>query len=348
MMDLDAHDLAALKAMSARIGRDPLLIQGAGGNSSLKIEGVLWVKASGTWLQDAERTPIFLALDLAQARRCFAAGEEKIAPLSVAGAPTGLRPSIETSLHAFLPQAIVLHVHSVNALAWCVREEGPRAIGRRLEGLNWAWLGYCRPGLPLSREAAALARRDVAPDVLLLANHGLVVAGPECARVEGLLAEVEHRLRLDPRPAPAPQTEALQRLAMSSPYRPAASAVVHGIATDPRCLGTAGAGSLYPDHVVFLGPGARVLADDESPAEIAREAEDAGVAPPALLLAPRQGTLLRSDLPPEALALAECLGEVLARLPEEAAASYIGAAEEQALLGWDAETYRKSLKRAVP
>jgi rhamnose utilization protein RhaD (predicted bifunctional aldolase and dehydrogenase) len=32
---LDAHDLSALKAMSARVGRDLLLIQGAGGNSSI-------------------------------------------------------------------------------------------------------------------------------------------------------------------------------------------------------------------------------------------------------------------------------------------------------------------------
>ena len=50
--------------------------------------------------------------------------------------PAGLRPSIETSLHAFLPQPIVLHVHSVNAIAWCIRAEGAAALGDRLAGLN--------------------------------------------------------------------------------------------------------------------------------------------------------------------------------------------------------------------
>ncbi len=59
-----------------------------------------------------------------------------------------------------------------------------------------------------------------------------------------------------------------------------------------------------------------------------------------------QGTLLRKDLPPEAVALAECLGEVLARLPDGSDVSYIGAEEEQALLGWDAEKYRRSLRRS--
>ena len=348
MTNLGTYDLSGLRSMSARVGRNPLLIQGAGGNSSAKIEGVLWVKASGTWLQDAERTLIFLPLDLEKARQTFSAGEEKIAPLPFADVPAGLRPSIETSLHAFLPQAIVLHVHSVNAIAWCVRKEGPRLLDQRLAGLNWAWLDYCRPGLPLALEAAALARRQVAPDVLMLGNHGLVVAGADCAQVEALLAEVEHRLGLDLRPSPAPRVEALGGLAKSSPYRPAASAVVHGVATDPERLAIAGAGSLYPDHVVFLGPAVRVLGDQERPAAIARKAEEEGHPPPALLLAPGCGALLRSDLPPEAVALAECLGEVLARLSEGAAVSYLGAAEEQALLGWDAEKYRKSLKRATP
>jgi len=348
MMNLDTHDLSDLRSLSARIGRDPLLIQGAGGNSSVKIEGVLWVKASGTWLQDAERTPIFLPLDLEKARDAFSACEEKIAALPFADVSAGLRPSVETSLHAFLPQAMVFHVHSVNAIAWCVRKEGPRLLGQRLAGLNWAWLDYCRPGLPLALEAAALARRQVAPEVLMLGNHGLVVAGADCAQVEALLAEVEHRLRLDLRPSPMPRMDALEGLAKSSPYRPAESAVIHGIATDPQCLSIAGAGSLYPDHVVFLGPAARVLGDEERPAAIARRAGEEGHAPPALLLAPGCGALMRSDLSPEAVALAECLGEVLARVLDGAAVSYLGAAEERALLGWDAEKYRKSLKRATP
>ena len=270
--------------MSARVGSDLLLIQGAGGNSSVKIEGVLWVKASGTWLQDAERAPIFLPVDLDLARRRFSAGEEKVASIPWSQAPAGLRPSIETSLHAFLPQPIVLHVHSVNAIAWCIRAEGAAALGDRLEGLNWAWLPYCRPGLPLATQAAALAARGRAPDVLLLGNHGLVVAGADTAATEALLAEVEKRLHLEPRPAPPARMARLGGLAQGSPYRPAGAAVVHGLATDPARCRIASGGSLYPDHVVFLGPGARVLETGERPAKLAKEAGGAGLpssSPPA-------------------------------------------------------------------
>ena len=51
MTDLMAPaDLAELRDFSARIGADPLLIQAAGGNTSVKADGVMWIKASGTWL----------------------------------------------------------------------------------------------------------------------------------------------------------------------------------------------------------------------------------------------------------------------------------------------------------
>ncbi len=38
---------ADLLAVSERLGRDPLQVQGPGGNTSLKENGAMWVKASG-------------------------------------------------------------------------------------------------------------------------------------------------------------------------------------------------------------------------------------------------------------------------------------------------------------
>ena len=45
--------LNPLVDVSARIGAERLLIQGAGGNTSLKSDDDIWVKASGRWLADA-------------------------------------------------------------------------------------------------------------------------------------------------------------------------------------------------------------------------------------------------------------------------------------------------------
>ena len=35
---------------SARVGNNPLLVQAGSGNTSIKLDGVLWIKASGKWL----------------------------------------------------------------------------------------------------------------------------------------------------------------------------------------------------------------------------------------------------------------------------------------------------------
>ena len=154
-------ELQALRDVSARVGRDIELVQGAGGNTSLKLDDVLWVKASGAWLAEAEERDIFVPVDLAGALRALEQGIEK---MPVADPAATLRPSIETSLHALMPHRVVLHVHAVNTIAWsaCVGAETEMAL--RLQGLAWARVPYRRPGLPLS-QAVAQATAQQKPDV---------------------------------------------------------------------------------------------------------------------------------------------------------------------------------------
>ena len=56
-------ELNQLRSLSARAGADPLLVQAAGGNTSLKDGGIMWIKASGTWLKDATARDLFVPLD---------------------------------------------------------------------------------------------------------------------------------------------------------------------------------------------------------------------------------------------------------------------------------------------
>jgi rhamnose utilization protein RhaD (predicted bifunctional aldolase and dehydrogenase) len=333
-------ELAALARLSVRVGSDITLVQAAGGNSSLKLDGVLWVKASGTWLADAEQKPIFVPVDLAAARAALGAGNEKIPAL--ADSPTNLRPSIETSLHALMPHRVVLHVHAVNSIAWAVRADARRQLEQRLAGLAWVWLDYCRPGVPLAARVAA-ATAGKRPDVLILGNHGLVVGAADCDAAEALVHEVERRLALPVRATPAADTTRLETLCRNSPYRPAAFDECHAAAGASHHVAIATGGSLYPDHVVFLGPGARALHGHETIAEITQTATAAGLPPPSFLLVPGLGTIIRTDLPPDAEPILRCLGLVVARLPADAEVIYLPPEEEQALLNWDAEHYRKSL-----
>lgn len=336
-----------LVKLSARIGQDPLLTQAAGGNTSIKADGVLWVKASGKWLAEADKEPMFVPVDLAGVRRRIAAGEADPARPEVLEAPgvQGLRPSIETTLHALMPHPVVLHVHSVNTIAWAARADGESRIAQCLNGLNWAWVPYCRPGLPLT-QAVARVMQTRNPDVLIIANHGPVLGAADCAAAEDLLEELERRLRLRPRAAPAPDLARLQDLARNSDYRLPKYARSHGMATDPVSLRIATGGSLYPDHVVFLGVGATELRLGEDFAAVNARCAAQGHGEPALLLIAGAGVLMRASLPAGAEEMVQCLADVTARIPEDAPVSYLTEEQNAELLDWDAEKYRRSLAAA--
>ena len=327
-------------ALSARLGADPLLVQAAGGNTSLKREGALWIKASGRMLRDAEGGEVFVPVDLAGVRE----GIERDLADPTAGRVLGetmLRPSIETTLHALLPHRVVLHLHSVNALAWEVRADGESSITARLAGLAWAWVPYRRPGLPLTRAVRAPAAGGAA--VLALANHGIVVGADDCAAAEALVHEVERRLALAARPAPPADAARFAAIAAASGYRAAADPVVHALATDAACLAHVRAGVLYPDHVVFLGGEACVVDDAASLHAVVAAYRDRNAMAPAALFVPGAGVLIAPGAPAAAAEMLRCQADVLLRLPDEAAIRCLTAAEVGELLNWDAEKFRQRL-----
>jgi rhamnose utilization protein RhaD (predicted bifunctional aldolase and dehydrogenase) len=331
---------------SAKCGQDPLLVQAAGGNTSIKADGLLWVKASGTELADSLLKDIFVPVRLAP----LLAGLERGDPACETSAefvvresnPSGLRPSIETTFHAVLPQRVVVHVHCVETLSWACREDAEVELRTRLKGLDWVWVPYGRPGLPLSLEIKA--RLSPIPSVVVLGNHGLVVAGDSVETTAKLLTEVGRRLRRPAAEARPANWARLEAVAEGSAYVPVRDAQVHGIASDPFRLQAAARGSLYPDHVIFLGPAAVVLRDGETVAAALRR-EPRPIAP--LLLVPGAGALLPKTALPAAHALARCLADVTARLRPDDPLHYLQSADEMALLNWDAEKYRQALaKRA--
>ena len=92
-------ELTPLRELCARIGGDPLLTQASTGNSSIKLEGVLWIKASGEWMANAIHEDILIPLDLAEVKEHV---KHKVDP-----AERYTRASIETAMHAVLPLRVV-------------------------------------------------------------------------------------------------------------------------------------------------------------------------------------------------------------------------------------------------
>ncbi|MFC6491052.1 class II aldolase/adducin family protein [Nitratireductor sp. GCM10026969] len=335
----------ALRALSARVGGDPLLVQAAGGNTSIKRDGTLWIKASGTWLANALSDDIFVPVAMTPLLDCVEkddpAAEKAQSFVIAAENPSGLRPSIETTVHSAMPQRIVVHVHCVDTIAVAVRREAEAILEQRLKGMNWAFVPYARPGLPLAHAIRKRLRPGI--DVLVLGNHGLVVAAETVADAAALLERVCARLGQPRREAPPADEKALKDLAAGSGYRLPQMAEAHTVATDGQSCRIAAGGSLYPDHVIFLGPGSVVAGEGETAADIAAAAKAAGLPEPASILFPGKGVVMREDASAGAEALARCLADVTARMGEDARPRYLSEEENAELLDWDAEKYRQML-----
>lgn len=308
------------RALSARLGQDPLQVQGAGGNTSIKDGQVMWIKASGTELADAVRRDIFVPVDLemALAEAHGSAGDGSCKG-TVLDPENLLRPSIETTFHAALDWPLIAHTHSIATLVHAISPEGRAVAEQKLKGLQPAFVPYAKPGLPLTRKI--LARVQPETRVFVLQNHGLIVCGETVAETADLIDEVEARLLMPTQPTDqtAPDTEAPDGWEWTSES---------WIARDKLATAIAKAGSYYPDHVVFLGP-ALPTSDHEG-------------APPAILL-DGVGILMRKTATASQRATLRCLADILLRLPQDWAPVPIGTDAEAELLDWDAEKYRQAL-----
>jgi rhamnose utilization protein RhaD (predicted bifunctional aldolase and dehydrogenase) len=189
--------LADLIRISNETGIDPSLVQGGGGNTSVKTEDnqYMYIKASGTALKDmnAKQGWRRLRLDLARSvvldknlakmpprrrepevvNRLLLACDDKIT--------TEARPSVEAHLHAWLDKCVI-HLHPSAAGAYHNAKNG-RAILEKLfkdEKLPPLWVPYTDPGFMLARKIARLVedyqdRYAKSPAILFLHKHGLFI-----------------------------------------------------------------------------------------------------------------------------------------------------------------------------
>lgn len=339
-MRISDSERAEVAAVSARIGKDLSLIQGPGGNTSVKDESELWVKASGCWLADALDKPIFLGLDrqvIAGVADGYSVPEHAI----LAGySSSTLRPSIETALHALMPQRVVIHAHAVNAMAISVLRDGEALASRYLADLNWGWIPYRRPGEPLARAVGEMIRATPR-DILLLQNHGVVVGGRTATEAEELLAEVERRLEMP-----------VRRFRRDAPSLPTSSvrfepdAVAAPFALDPGSFAVLTGGALIPDQVVFLGGSVPAVSAGEDVDALADRLEVSSGVVPALVLSEGIGAFALRVRSPAATALIMGLLAIAERIPEGATIHTLATTDVTALLNWDAEKYRQRLNAA--
>lgn len=327
--------LSALAELSAQVGQNPDLIQAAGGNTSIKDGDVMWIKASGTLLAEARRRDIFVPVDLPAMQAALERDVEYAdKPQKFTLGDTALRPSIETSLHALFAQKVVVHVHCVNTISVAIRADAEAVLRPKLCGFSWALAGYQKPGAHLAREVRSVMTPDT--DVVVLKNHGLLIAANTVEAAEALLQQVVAALFMPMAERAEVDGAGLERIASAGWEVPPLDHPLHQLALSPVRLAQATKGSLYPDHVIFCGIGAQAL--DLARAEVLGSPDA-----PVFYLVPQMGTLVRRDATPSAWAMMRCLADVLLRTDADAPLTYLSDAQNHELIDWDAEKYRKAL-----
>jgi rhamnose utilization protein RhaD (predicted bifunctional aldolase and dehydrogenase)/NAD(P)-dependent dehydrogenase (short-subunit alcohol dehydrogenase family) len=181
--------LALLTYATRLLGAEPDLALHGGGNTSCKCtlanvlgeeQAALFIKASGVNLATISPSD-FVALDLAYLGRLLDLATLSDAAMAAEFACHGLRASsrrasVETLVHAVLPDAFVMHTHPSAILALTNRSDGAAAIAAAL-GDKVETVAYARAGLDLAKAVRSTLLRHAHAHALVLMHHGLVTWG---------------------------------------------------------------------------------------------------------------------------------------------------------------------------
>ena len=194
-------ELAELIEISRIVGRDPDMVQGGGGNTSVKTRmgNLMYVKASGTTLRDMDDHRGWALLDLAQTRAVLESDLESLPQADRESRvlqllqlcvikPLAARPSVESNLHAQLGR-VVIHTHPIG-LNVLLSSRDSRKTFAKVIGAKFGeplYIPYVDPGYTLAmrvaREIDAYKREHgQLPRVVLLENHGLFVAAEDALK----------------------------------------------------------------------------------------------------------------------------------------------------------------------
>lgn len=193
--------------LSRLYGKDPDYVLAGGGNTSLKDENHIYVKASGTSLAGMKKDG-FVKLGRKKldeiGKKKYSEDplkrEEQVkADLYAAVAPgQDKRPSVETSLHNLLGYKYVVHLHPwlVNGLM-CAKNALNEC--NRLFSKDALFVPYTDPGYTLFKlveEKLNAYRKAYNKDaqILFLQSHGIFVGADEAEEIEALYAKVMNTL----------------------------------------------------------------------------------------------------------------------------------------------------------
>ncbi|MHC4149088.1 MAG: class II aldolase/adducin family protein [Planctomycetota bacterium] len=207
--------LLQLIRISGAVGKDASLIQGGGGNASVKTEDGrgMYIKASGTALRDMSKqkgwrrlrldSVLLIMKDESISRLGTQAREMEVVRRLLLACDDGVvgsaRPSVEAHLHAFLDKCVI-HLHPAAVLAYACARNGRAELEKlfKRESCPPVWVPYADPGFMLGKEITTVVHTcqekfGRKPGLLFLQKHGLLISANSPDAALALLRKVVNR-----------------------------------------------------------------------------------------------------------------------------------------------------------
>ena len=185
------------------------LVQGAGGNSSVKIsDDSMYIKASGYALSDIKQDYGYATINQCIIKNAFlntdldSLKDEEANQLLQQAHIRGDRPSIETFLHS-LSYKYTLHTHPVVVNALCCRKDAKNVLKTLFR--DSLVISYKTPGIELAKAYfnefnSKLTHNPPKVSVVFFLNHGLMVSADSSDlvidTVESVLLKIEEYLKI--------------------------------------------------------------------------------------------------------------------------------------------------------
>lgn len=328
--------LEEFKVFSHKMGLNKKIVQGPGGNTSIKIGKKLFIKASGKRLYNALDENIFIPLDSEYVLNIFENHNKvnqnlELVPLI----KTDLKPSIETFFHALMPFKVVLHSHPLDIIAATASDDFKKNFKYIFKDIEWDFISYQRPGLPLAQSIKKSLTKKKS-NVLFLANHGLIIGAESIKEAEYIQKYILEKLRILPRKILDSNKKALKEISCKIPHsKLPKSDLVHTLGCDPNSLYLSRKNPLYPDHIVFCGYKPKILEADKFSLDELKNY--------SYIIVPKSGVILLKEKCDLLEIMLETQAEIFLRLDINKKINFLSNKDCQDLINWEAEKYRKKI-----
>lgn len=334
--------------MSKYAGMREDLVQAGGGNSAYKIsENRMVIKASGYQLADLTREEGYAIVDPQIITDAFLNNadtmdmtEEDAKIILKKAYIKGGRPSIETFLHA-VSGRYTLHTHPVVVNALTCRKDGMKKLQTLFP--QALMVPYATPGVELAK-VYFVTYRNLAENVtvVFLQNHGLLVSGESSAEVMSTTEEVAARIETELK------VDMAHYHAVTKLYGVIGKGIVWNV-TDRNVLDLykemkgMWQHSFCPDCVVFLGRQILIADDDFDSAALHKFKVKYGN---PVVISYKNNLYVCAESVKKALEIQSVLSfsAQVMRINEGQECNFLSSMEQDFLLHWDAEKYRKNLE----